>query len=785
MKMRMLNYGCIFTCIAFGLPFMSIAQQQLSQNRDSEREAEVDSTSFEFDAQTLTHQQLKYLPFRGESQEYYGLFSGTVVQDFRGTEFLHIRGSRYDEIGYIFENVNVRSAFSGLNMIRFIPEALEMITLNSSPSASLDNAVAVLQHHLRQGGSDFKLTLRGEADRFTSDYNTRFGTFSYGYYNYLLTSEGKILKDNMSFFVAGESEYFNDHNRKFWDGFSIGGPDFPLVDRDTEQTLQEAVDTDKIVVRSGNIPNANSERFTVNSIVTADYKPFALRVVGALNYQKQQQNDTPIRDIFNPERIPEFKQKAGLLSLQADYFGKKDLFAHVQLDLLRSNEKSVDPLFEDNFLLYRDSLAIVEKGVNWDSSHRSSSDRYIRGPGEFNFYQFHFGRPGELLVSYSKSEENYWELSVSVQKKLGNHQLNVGGSFQRRTLRRFAIGRSFYFMKRFREFGVDPDELHEDQFHTIRRSGDVRTFGYDVFGNKIEEADAISDAPKHPTEYSFYVEDRYRLKDLHMNIGLRYDSFSSDALVNVDPTNPEMFRVPGNPTSTIQTAPSHRYLSPRFRATFFANERLNFQYNFGKYVQQVRFHDVYASREYRLTSLTGGMFINDPRGLNAQPVRSSQTEMSVSYNLKPRLSLRTTFFYKTTDGLLEADRVITSPQASAADYNVLVNSGEAISKGMELSVEYNNKGFFTWINYTFSDVNGFTSYPISNLRDVELQDPNGFHSKSNPPSPLDFNQTHRGNALVSYEFSKHANPILRQTGLHLLFRFNSGHNFTLYEGDFG
>ena len=56
---------------------------------------------------------------------------------------------------------------------------------------------------------------------------------------------------------------------------------------------------------------------------------------------------------------------------------------------------------------------------------------------------------------------------------------------------------------------------------------------------------------------------------------------------------------------------------------------------------------------------------------------------------------------------------------------------------------------------------------------------------SQESTPLDFNQRHRGNALISYQTDKKAPAWLQNTGLHFLFRFNSGHNFKLYEGGFG
>ena len=757
--MRYLIKACML------LAFSSVLMAQQSDI------AKIDSAFFNSHARIITRQDLQRLPFRGESQDYYGLFPGTVQQDYRGTEFLHIRGSRHDEIAYSFEGVDVRSAFTGLNMIRFIPEALDRITLNMSPDASENSAVALLQHRLRRGRSDFRASVKTETDRFTSSYNERLRTFSYGYFNMLLTAEGKIFKENIRFFAAGERSSFSDHYRKFWDGFCIGGANFTLEDEFfTRQTLQEVVGTEELVVSPGNIPEAASLRYTVNGLITADYNPIKLRLVSAFNWNEEQQNETPIQHTFNPERIPEYKQKTGFVSLQADYFGRRDWRWHLQLDLLRSSEKTLDPVFEDNFLFYLDSLATIERGLN-----------YIPGTNTFRIHGFPFSHPGALLATYSKSEENYWSFSGAVHKKLGSHKFKAGAAFQSRTLRRFAIGRHDDYIRAL--------EFNRGQLLQIRNRGDVRTFGYDVFGNKADKAGGAHDAAKHPTKYSFYFEDQFAAQDVLLNMGLRYASFSSDANVFVDPNSPQLERSGGSniPLTGFKSAASQQFILPRFRAQFNPNEQLKLHFQYGRYAQQVRLSDVYASRGYWKHFFDGGFFWNDPRGTAAEPVQATQTEFGISYERQPYLRLQTTLFYKNTDGHLETEKFEVDPASAAFDYNALINSGEAISKGIEFNINYKNKGLHSWINYTLSGVKGFTSYPITNLRDAEVSGfaTEAFHSKAEPATALDFNQKHRGNVFISYVSSKGSKPFWRQTGLHLLFRFNSGHNFTLYEGGFG
>jgi len=211
----------------------------------------------------------------------------------------------------------------------------------------------------------------------------------------MVLAEGK--RDKFRFFAAAERQGFADHYRKFWNGFRFGNPADPLVDPRSGKTLEEIIGEDEIVIRPGNIPNADASRYIVNSIITADLGNFNLQAIGLFNRLRQSQNDTPIQYLYNPQRIPESKQTAGLLSLQMDYQIQKNFLAHLQVDLLRSNSKTYDPLFEDDFLLYRDSLAVAGKGLPWVQNEFGYSDLF--------YFNFPFSPNGASISNYSKTQE--------------------------------------------------------------------------------------------------------------------------------------------------------------------------------------------------------------------------------------------------------------------------------------------------------------------------------------------------------------------------------------------
>ena len=726
----------------------------------------------------LYRHTLRYLPFRGDSQEYYALFPGVVNQDYQGTDYLHVRGSRHDEIAYSVEGIDVRNAYTGLSMFRIIPEALDRITLDTGPGASASHASVLLGHRLRRGGKHYRFSLQSESDGFTSEYEKRLGTYSYGYSDMVATAEGKIVTENVRFFAAGEWQRFGDHYRKFWDGLTVGPPEFEMVDYWEGTPLQEIAGTDQIVIRPGNIPEAGSDRVSVNGIVTADIEPFQFRLIGLYDWSKTQMNDTPIMDVFNPRRIPVFEERAGLFSLQADYASGDAWKAHVQFDVMRSNNKTYDPLFEDDFLLYRDSLAVTAQGLPWGNPDARSGLAYYCDPPSFNLFDFNFTGPGALLTEYSKSAENYWAVSGRVEKTWKGHRIALGGRLQRRTLRRYAMGNSFDFMELYGGMSEE-DEIDDYMYQSeLRRWGRVCAYGYDVFGNPVEKTGSVNDGPRHPAQYALFLEDQFRVKDFRVDVGLRYDRFSSDSyyIENLEDAYSDYYLS----YESFEKSPTDDYWSPRLRIAYVGNHRFMPFLHVGRYVQQARLSDVYASRNYyeRWEFSWYGYDIKGPR---AQPVRVTQTELGLSYRAGPGIRVEAALFHKTTDGHLEMGWVKPGLYYGSDRYLSFINSGETTAKGLELSLEYRKRGFYAWMNYTLSDVRGYASYPRSNASyfDYYLDEPD---PKTEPPAPLEYNQRHRINALIGYRYDENAPGWLRYSGAFLLFRFNSGHDYILYEG---
>ena len=277
------------------------------------------------------------------------------------------------------------------------------------------------------------------------------------------------------------------------------------------------------------------------------------------------------------------KKQAGLLSLQTDFKAESGAGAHLQFDFIQAETKTFDPVFQNNFFLYRDSLANVAKGLDWQPPPEITFDTYITGPGEIIFDWFFFNRPGNLISDYSKSGEDRWAISGSLSQEIRNHNFTLGGQFERETIREFRLGSTLFFAKTLREEGFElgePVELTESQSHLLRDRGPVLNFGYDIFGRDIESTDNVNDGAKHPNHLSLYLQDTFRHNKLNTTFGFRFDRFSSDASVFKTPNDPQILGRNLSP-AILKRAPAHTFLSPRVNFAYYHNYRWSFGFDFG------------------------------------------------------------------------------------------------------------------------------------------------------------------------------------------------------------
>lgn len=766
-------------------------------------------------------EDLEIMPFRGV-QNVFALQAG-VVED-EGA--LHVRGSREDEIGYYVEGANVRNVVTGTTAVGLIDEAVEEVQLQAGGfNAEYGGANAgIILQELRTGGSQWHVGAMTEGDNFTSKYKKSLGTYSYGYSNQVLTLSGPILGSNKVRTFLATQRRVRDSDPVFWDGFDFKnlvdtgnrGGRVHWKDRDGDGTPEPDTLGD-LRLQPGNIDHTGRTAFDFNGTLLFDYSPIQLRVTGLYTAENREYNPAPIRNMLNLERLPEADRTSGLVNVKATHILSPSLFYELNASLYKQDRTFFDPVFDDNFIVYDDSVAAARAE---ESFTRFSSQGSV--PEAYDFAGFPFHRPGtptyyvdgdSRFSFYGKENDQYLGLAGSVTKQTQVHQFKAGFDVQKWTSRRFqffsnnirsaiqsrypqldAVFQDYYAGKVAEDDLLDAliakaESIKETGKGTIdelkvliRNTSRGDFYGYDEFGREQEGSGL--EGPRKPTLGSGYVQDKIEYRDLIINAGLRWDYFAANSWRFKDQSAPVLddnkYTIDLNSMRKTRT---FNELSPRLGLSFPVSDLTVFHVQYGRFSQMPALRDMFTGGARLAVEMGGQNFIRFPTAFDVEPIRTTQYEIGFERQFTDAASFDITGFYRDVKGQLQIRKQDLSPAAvGVGAFNFLQNGDFATTKGLEFVFKLRRiNRLRAEMNYTLSDARGTGSSLSSAVSGVE--------NNTNLPtiiSPLDFNETHRGSLYLDYRFAENeGGPVLERLGANLLFRFSSGHNFTLVGGSIG
>ena len=758
-------------------------------------------------------EDLEILPLRGVSSVI-ALQTG-VVED-EGS--LHIRGSRSDEIGYYVEGASVRNVVTGTSAVGLIDEALEEIQLQAGGfNAEYGGANAgIILQELRTGGSEWDFEILSESDNFTSDYEQRFDTYSYGYFNQVMTAGGPVAgSQKIRAFLAGQRRGIGSWPT-YWSGFTFedledtglrGGRRHWGEDEEGNPIPDQI---EQLEVKPGNIPHTSSEAVIFNGTLLLDYYPVQLRLTNLYSDGSAESNYAPIRNAFNTRRLGESESSSNLVNAKLTHLIDKSMFYELNVSLYKQDATSYDPLFKDRWWVYNDSVA-VQRALEGTGEYTPYTQQGSR-PRPYDLAGFPFNRPGTPTTSYSTTSDGYWGLAGSWTKQTDMHQLKAGFDYQSWTSRRYGISlRSIrsgiantypeldavydrYYNDEISEAQI-LDELiakaesledgkgsKRDLIRLLRSTSASDFFGFDEFGR---EADGEGlEAPRHPTVAAAFIQDKVEYNDLIINAGLRIDYFNADSWRFKDPAAPK--RDSENYTiklESMEKTPTYTDISPRLGMSFPVSDLTVFHVQYGRFSQMPAMRSMFAGGARLALELGGQNYIRYPTAYDIEPMRTTQYEIGFERQFTEFASFDITGFYRDIKGQVQLRKQQLSAGAEEAGAYVYLQNGDfATTKGIEFQFKLRRvNNLRTELNYTLSDARGTGSYTGSAISGVE--------NETNLPtiiSPLDFNETHRGSIFLDYRYpDNEPNPILRGLGANLLMSFTSGHNFTLVTGSIG
>jgi len=171
-----------------------------------------------------------------------------------------------------------------------------------------------------------------------------------------------------------------------------------------------------------------------------------------------------------------------------------------------------------------------------------------------------------------------------------------------------------------------------------------------------------------------------------------------------------------------------------------------------------------------------GYFVNDNWGWGLRPTRTTQYETGFGQQISDFASFDISAFYK--DIMDQTTLTQVYPRTSTGKpYYAYINGDFATSKGIEIKFTLRRTNRVSLqFNYTFADTRATGSTTTSA---GGLWSAGSVIALPEYVYPTDFNYAHVGNILFDYRFAKgDGGSILEQSGLNLLFKFNSGHSYT-------
>ena len=707
-------------------------------------------------------EQISRLPVKG-IQNVMSLQAGVVVQEGSGGQdgvaTLNVRGGRGGEILYIIDGVPQNNILNNNNRAQ--------ISDNTVEQASFQVGGFEAKYGQAQSGIVNVTTKSGQSyyDVFV-DAITSTKLDDYGYNLYTLNLSGPIIPGipEHTIFLSGESSYLQD-------GDPPGIPiEFPSIKKNTK--YKEENESSSLRFTGRTTHQLGSFKINLGANYNErDYRQYILR------YQKNNARGNPV---ITDENL----SLSGRLSQTVS----NNSFWNLNAGYRRYYTDQYDKDMKDNLYLYGDS-AYYSNTFGVTLRRDATRDQFDPARGDYftvdeNGIFYPFGRVNNL---YTKSEEDIWNVDADFTTQIENHLIEVGGGVNSHTLRNYSIS----------PIGLMTPSLQDSSDLVRYQQNQPTYYGYDIFGKAEtsgDDADTLG-RPKQPVFAYGYIQDRFELEDLVINLGLRMDYYDYNTLVLRDPSLPYA----GGINSEDYDLGSPEYnaaagegvygdfidkkaeveFSPRIGLGFPITESTVFHAQYGRFIQSPALIDMYSGY-YDLVPL----IIDAQRNANSGGILreiTSQYEIGFRQVIGSSSALNVTLFYKNIKGLINRGLQFFSrnPGGEQFQYFDAQNTDFGTSKGIAFSLDVARLSYFSLsLQYTYAIAEGTGSSTSSSstavFRNVDGEVPKVI-------APLDFDQTHTGTFVVDMFIPQGEGGIFEMTSLNNLFVFASGRPYTPYD----
>lgn len=772
-------------------------------------------------------EDIENLPVRS-AQDVVALQTGVV----KVGGILYVRGGRTEEVAYYVDGVyqmNDYNRNTRPQSAEISGAALEEVSYQAGGfDAEYGNATSgIVSMNTKIGGNRFQISGEVVTDEFLSETKPTLGTYSYGYNLYNLSVGGPVLTNKIRFYANIERQFLRDRRT------SVGSHPVGIWQGDKDGDGLKDMNEFTWKAERGPLPYNQSSCWLGAGNLMFDFTPFKIKIGGNFNSDNFRNYDNT-NAIFCPEANALWRIRTHAYYARLTWTINPKTLANVQVSRFFDSYETMDPRYGTNFLKYgMRELPLSKYEEIYGGSVRDTSkyswytkdneiwlvvNPYLPQNGSNPIARREyagFTPPGANYMDYQKNEFSYIGGTGDIKTQVGFHELRAGFEYRDHTIRYYRIGAverlarayvanppySTTVFDSLKNIVGDPTLRNYNNYNDYLdaywfmnyKNAYAENMGFTIDGKDYIDADISEnrDAPRTPLVAGIYLNDKIEMKDLILNLGLRYDyinpnnlSFYDPAQIVLDSLQQIAYNIykddkgkytspmptPSDSIGRKQMVESKKYsiLSPRLGLAFPVTDQTVFHAQYGKYVQQPELNRMFVSFLRFAANLGQGNFTitGNP---DLEPVKTTAYEIGFKQQLGNNASIDMTTFYKQLTGYIQVRNVAGAQPVVYATY---VNGDYGTVKGLSFSFQLRRTGYVqAAVNYTLQYASGTGSTATSQYR-IAWQGGN----YPTYVAPLDFDQRHTGS--VNVDFRTTEKDKIGRAGLNLLLTFGSGRRYT-------
>jgi outer membrane receptor protein involved in Fe transport len=762
----------------FALPDIVVVDKKLFEEKATNTVRVIDS------------EQISRLPVRGV-QNLASLQSGVVVQEGSGGQegnaSINVRGGRGSEVLYIVDGVPQNNLYNRQTVAQVSNSAIDQISFQvGGYEAKYGQAQSGIVNVTTKSGQPYYNLF---VDVQSSDF---LNTDPSGANLYSGSLSGPIIPGipEHTIFLSGERGWYQD-------------ADPPAVPVEF-YTLEDGTLLDEPVVYKS-IPNNPANVWRFSGKINSRFSDWNVQLSALLNDRvfKNSKNGTAVRQYKNSSQfIEEIDESNYSYSARVSQTVSNNTFWNLNLGYRNFETERYNPFLkgDENLsaaakqILYGDSLWWADKnqlqgvyqGINTTGSGLGVTllaDGLRTRPTDVNGVY----RPyGWSLGLFQQREDESIGADFDLTSQLDNHLLEFGAGISKHTVRGY--GNFAYLVA-----ATDPTQPDYIRF----AQNQPFVFGYDVTGEEKTSSDypasldwfadptigsdpsmAVFLRPAEPILGYMYLQDRFELEDIVLNLGLRMDYFDIKSRELINPAlpyagglNPNAFDIEDFKVKDVEIE-----FSPRIGIGFPVTASTVFHAQYGRFIQIPELNNLYNGPFDYNDYIT----MEPQSGFNGGLLSEQTTQYEIGFRqmFGNTSALNLTAFYKNTKALVNVQSSKFQRVEGGQTLNAIypVNSDFGTIKGFAFSFDVTRLSYFSAsLQYTFSIAEGTGSSTSSSQTAV-------FRNNDRLPpkviAPLDFDQRHTALAIIDFYVPEGELGFFELLNINAIFSLSSGTPYT-------